>query len=164
MLDTILTLIPFTQTSFESKKIYMNKDSILTALCLWTSLFRILYKECKHTCDSTWMWVALDLCCINKSPISLIPPWDPFCQANFGSIWNQSIESVHRYWYIGLLQPDRLIKIPQFLLWIQIFFIFGCLLGTGDGKKSCNSILGANGQAVNIAALHWECCWKCNTL
>ena len=52
----------FTQTSFESKKIYMAKDSILTVLCLCTSLFRVLYKECKHTCDSTQTWVALNSC------------------------------------------------------------------------------------------------------
>ena len=52
----------FTQTSSESKKMYMAKDSILTVLCLCTSLFRVLYKGCKHTRDSTWMWVALNSC------------------------------------------------------------------------------------------------------
>ena len=59
-------LSSFTQTSFESKMIYMAKDSILTALCLCMSSFRVLYKECKHTCDSTRMWVALDLCHISN--------------------------------------------------------------------------------------------------
>ena len=75
MLDTNLSLRPlssFTQTSFESKKIYMAKDSILTALCLCKSLFRVLYKECKHTHNSTSMWIALDLSCINKNPTPLI--------------------------------------------------------------------------------------------
>ena len=65
MLDPILSVWPFssfTQTSSESMKIYKAKDSILTVLCLCTSLFRVLYKECKHTLDLTWMWVALDLC------------------------------------------------------------------------------------------------------
>ena len=52
----------FTQTSSESKKMYMAKDSILTVLCLCTSLFRVLYKECKHTHDSTRTWVALNSC------------------------------------------------------------------------------------------------------
>ena len=43
----------FTQTSSEFKKMYMAKDSIFTVLCLCTSLFRDLYKGCKHTRDST---------------------------------------------------------------------------------------------------------------
>ena len=75
MLDTIFSLrwlSSFTQTSFESKKIYMAKDSILTALCLCTFLSRALYKECKHTHDLTQMWVALDLCRINKNLTPLI--------------------------------------------------------------------------------------------
>jgi hypothetical protein len=76
MLDVIISLRPlssFTQTSFEFKKVGMAKDSILTVLCLCTSLFRSLYKECKHTRDSTRMWVALDSCHINNSPTPLIP-------------------------------------------------------------------------------------------
>ena len=52
----------FTQTSSESKKMFMAKDSILTVLCLCTSLFRVLYKGCKHTRDSTRTWVALNSC------------------------------------------------------------------------------------------------------
>ena len=52
----------FTQTSSESNKMYMVKDSILTVLCLCTSLFRVLYKGCKHTRDSTQTWVALNSC------------------------------------------------------------------------------------------------------
>ncbi len=35
-------------------------DSILTVLCLCTSLFRVLYKEYKHTRDLTRTWVALN--------------------------------------------------------------------------------------------------------
>ncbi len=65
MLDPILLVRPFssfTQTSSESKKIEMAKDSIFTVLCLCTFLFRVLYKECKHTRDSTWTWVALNCC------------------------------------------------------------------------------------------------------
>ncbi len=65
MLDLILLVRPFssfTQTPSESKKMYMAKDSILTALCLCTSLFRFLYKECKNTCALTQMWVALNSC------------------------------------------------------------------------------------------------------
>ncbi len=75
MIDTILTLTPlssFSQPSFKSKKIYMAKDFILTALGLWTSLFRILYKECKLTHDLTQTWVYLYLCCINNRPAPLI--------------------------------------------------------------------------------------------
>ena len=52
----------FTQTCPESKNIYKAKDSILTVLCLCTSLFRVLYEECKHTRDSTRTWVALNSC------------------------------------------------------------------------------------------------------
>ena len=52
----------FTQTSSESKKMYMAKDSILTVLCLCTSLFSVLYKGCKRTRDSTRTWVALNSC------------------------------------------------------------------------------------------------------
>ena len=52
----------FTQTSSESKKIYMAKDSILTVLCLCTSLFRVLQKECNHSLDLIQTWVALNSC------------------------------------------------------------------------------------------------------
>ncbi len=52
----------FTQTSSEFKKMIMAKDSILTVLCLCTSMFRVLYKGCKHTRDSTRTWVALNSC------------------------------------------------------------------------------------------------------
>ena len=75
MLTTNLSLIQlssFKQISFESKKIFIDKDSILTALCRCKSLLRVLNKECKHTHDLTWMWIALDLCCINCSPTPLI--------------------------------------------------------------------------------------------
>ena len=41
-------------------------------LCLCTSLFRILSKECKHTSDLTQTWVALDSYHINNSPTPLI--------------------------------------------------------------------------------------------
>jgi hypothetical protein len=51
-----------------------GQDSILTVLCLCT-VFRILYKECNHTHDLTWMWVALDSCGVNNSPTSLISSW-----------------------------------------------------------------------------------------
>ena len=40
----------------------MAKDSILTDLCLCTSLLRVVYKGYKHTRDSTQTWVALNSC------------------------------------------------------------------------------------------------------
>ena len=101
MLDAIISLRPlssFTQTSFESKKIVMAKDSILTVLCLYTSLFRILYKECKHTRELTQTWVALNSSCVNKSPTPLIP-LDVLCLVDHHSgptIWynHSTIENV----------------------------------------------------------------------
>ena len=75
MLDAIFSLrrlSSFTQTSFESRKFTWLRI-LLTALCLCTSLFRKLSKECKHTRDSTRMWVTLDSCQINNSPTPLIP-------------------------------------------------------------------------------------------
>jgi len=68
----------FTQTSSESRKIYMAKDAVLTDLCLCTSLLRVLYKKCKHTRDLTRMWVALNLVVstINNGPTQLILPID----------------------------------------------------------------------------------------
>ena len=53
--------------SFESKIVYMDKDLFLIILSLCTSLLRILYKECKHTLDSTHSVVALDSYCSNIS-------------------------------------------------------------------------------------------------
>ena len=90
MLDTILSLRPFssfTQTSSESKKIYMAKDSIWTVLCQCTSLFRIEQRM------QAYPWFdmnvgSFELLLINNSPTPwILPWWTPTHQPQMWSWW-----------------------------------------------------------------------------
>jgi hypothetical protein len=74
MLDTIISvraLSSITQTSSESKKIYMAKDSFLTVLCLCSSLFKLEQLTQAYPWFDTNM-DSFELLSSNNSPTPLI--------------------------------------------------------------------------------------------